>query len=64
MLSREKTEWWDARMVMCLGQGADLHLAQLMPLPLTVSFAPGNPELVLVLQNPNSHKMVVVVAEL
>jgi len=28
-----KTEWWDAGMVMCLGQGADLHMAQLMPLP-------------------------------
>jgi len=24
-------------MVMCLGQGADLHMAQLMPLPLTIS---------------------------
>ena len=24
-------------MVICLAQGADLHLAQLMPLPLTVS---------------------------
>jgi len=23
--------------VMCLGQGADLHMAQLMPLPLTIS---------------------------
>jgi len=22
---------------LCLGQGADLHMAQLMPLPLTVS---------------------------
>jgi len=22
---------------MCLGQGADLHMAQLMPLPLTIS---------------------------
>jgi len=32
-----KTEWWDAGMVMCLGQGADLHIAQLMPLPLTIS---------------------------
>jgi len=32
-----KTEWWDAGMVMCLGQGADLYIAQLMPLPLTVS---------------------------
>jgi len=27
----------DAGMVMCLGQGADLHMAQLMPLPLTIS---------------------------
>jgi len=26
-----------AGMVMCLGQGADLHVAQLMPLPLTIS---------------------------
>jgi len=25
-------------MVICLKQGADLHMAQLMPLPLTVSF--------------------------
>jgi len=32
-----KTEWWDAGVVMCLGQGADLHMAQLMPLPLTIS---------------------------
>jgi len=24
-------------MVICLGRGADLHMAQLMPLPLTVS---------------------------
>ena len=24
-------------MVMCLGQGADLHMAQLMPLPFTIS---------------------------
>jgi len=32
-----KTEWWDAGVIMCLGQGADLHMAQLMPLPLTVS---------------------------
>jgi len=32
-----KTEWWDVGMVMCLGQGADLHMAQLMPLPLTIS---------------------------
>ena len=32
-----KTEWWDPGMVMCLGQGADLHMAQLMPLTLTIS---------------------------
>ena len=28
--------WWGA-MVICLERGADLHMAQLMPLPLTVS---------------------------
>ena len=33
----KNTEWWDACMVMCLGQDADLHMVQLMPLPLTVS---------------------------
>ena len=32
-----KTEWWGTGMVICLEQGADLHMAQLMPLPLTVS---------------------------
>ena len=32
-----KTEWWGAVVVVCLEQGADLHMAQLMPLPLTVS---------------------------
>jgi len=32
-----KTEWWDAGIVTCLGRGADLHMAQLMPLPLTIS---------------------------
>jgi len=31
-----KTEWWDAGVVICLEQGADLHMAKLMPLPLTV----------------------------
>ena len=30
-------EWWGAGMVICLERGADLHIAQLMPLPLTVS---------------------------
>ena len=29
------TEWWGAGMVICLERGADLHTAQLMPLPLT-----------------------------
>jgi len=29
--------WWGAGVVICLEQGADLHMAQLMPLPLTVS---------------------------
>ena len=33
----EKTEWWGAGVVICLELGADLHTAQLMPLPLTVS---------------------------
>ena len=33
-----KTEWWGAGVVICLERGADLHIAQLMPLPLTVSW--------------------------
>ena len=32
-----KTECWVAGMVICLERGADLHMALLMPLPLTVS---------------------------
>jgi len=32
-----KDEWWGAGVVICLKRGADLHMAQLMPLPLTVS---------------------------
>jgi len=32
-----KTEWWGVGMVICMEQGADLHMAQLMLLPLTVS---------------------------
>ena len=32
-----KFEWWGAGMVICLDRGADLHMPQLMPLPLTVS---------------------------
>jgi len=34
---RPKTECWGAGMVICLERGADLHMAQLMPLLLTVS---------------------------
>jgi len=33
----KKTEWWGDGVVICLGRGADLHMAQVMPLPLTVS---------------------------
>ena len=33
----KKTEWWGAGVVVCLEQGAYLHMIQLMPLPLTVS---------------------------
>ena len=33
-----KTEWWAAGVVICLERGADLHMAQLMPMPLTVSW--------------------------
>ena len=33
----KKLEWWGAGMVICLERDADLHMAQLMPLPLTVS---------------------------
>jgi len=32
-----KTEWFGAGVVVCLEQGADMHMVQLMPLPLTVS---------------------------
>jgi len=31
----KKLEWWGAGVVICLERGADLHMAQLMPLPLT-----------------------------
>jgi len=30
-------ERWGAGVVICLERGADLHMAQLIPLPLTVS---------------------------
>jgi len=32
-----KTEWLGASVVICLGRGADLHMAQMIVLPLTVS---------------------------
>ena len=32
-----KTEWWGVGVVICLEWGADLHMFQLMPLPLSVS---------------------------
>jgi len=31
-----KHEWWGTGVFICLERGADLHMAQLMPLPLTV----------------------------
>ena len=39
----KKTEWWDAGMVMCLSQGADLHMAWLMHCH-SLSLAPVNPD--------------------
>ena len=33
----KKLQWCGAGVVVCLERGADLHMAQLMPLPLTVS---------------------------
>jgi len=33
----KKTEWWGAGVVICLERCADLHMAEWMPLPLTVS---------------------------
>jgi len=32
-----KKQWWVTGVVFCLERGAHLHMAQLMPLPLTVS---------------------------
>jgi len=34
---RASGQWWGAGVVICLERGADLHMFQLMPLPLTVS---------------------------
>jgi len=32
-----KKQWWGTGMVICLERGADMRMAQLIPLPLTVS---------------------------
>jgi len=32
----KKLEWWGTGMVICLERDADLHMAQLMPLTLTL----------------------------
>jgi len=37
LVGRQEGQWWGAGVVICLEQGAGLHTAQLMPLPLTVS---------------------------
>jgi len=42
-----KTEWWGAGVVICLERGTDLHVAQLMPLPLSLSLASVKSRLVL-----------------
>jgi len=46
----KKLEWWGTGVVICLERDADLHIAQLMPLPLTAldddrltAFDPGQP---------------------
>jgi len=33
-VEQQNGEWWGAGMVICLERGADLHMAQLMPLSL------------------------------
>ena len=36
VLMYHAAKWWGAGVVVCLERRADLHMAQLMPLPLTV----------------------------
>jgi len=43
----KKLEWWGTGMVICLERDADLHMTQLMPLPLIVSLASVKSRLVL-----------------
>jgi len=38
-LACKKTEWWGAGVVFCLQLGADLHMAQLMPLLFNSPFS-------------------------
>jgi len=54
-----KIEWWGAGMVICMGRGADVHLAQMMThcVLLQELAHPGSTR-----QNPESRKTVVVVA--
>jgi len=61
-----KTEWWDASMVICLERGADLHMAQLMPLasvksrlvlPFWYRLTWVVPDKGLITTNTNSHPM-------
>jgi len=40
----KKLEWWAAGMVICMELGVDFNIAQLMPLPLTVSCFSKNPD--------------------
>jgi len=54
----KRTQWWGAGMVICLERGADLHVAQLMPLPLTL-FCFSKIQIgftFLVLAHPGSHE--------
>jgi len=37
LINYQDDVWWGAGMVICLERVADLHMSQLMPLPLTVS---------------------------
>jgi len=36
-LACKNSEWWNAGVVVSIGQGADLYMAKPMPLPLTIS---------------------------
>jgi len=48
---------WGADMVICLEQGADLHMAQLMPLPVTVSCF-SKIQIVLIKFHQNNQKVI------